>query len=75
MKVDQTVDARSLSCPMPVVKAKKAIDAMEPGQVLEVLTTDKGSVKDIPSWVKQANHELIKQVEEDGVYKFYVRKA
>ncbi|MBO8170833.1 MAG: sulfurtransferase TusA family protein [Bacillaceae bacterium] len=74
MKVDQTVDAKGLSCPMPVVKAKKAIDSMEPGQVMELLSTDKGSVKDFQSWVKQTNHELIKHEEEDGVYKFYVRK-
>lgn len=75
MKVDQTVDAKGLSCPMPIVKAKKAIDAMESGQVMELLATDKGSVNDFQSWVKQTKHELIEHVEEDGVFKFYVRKA
>lgn len=74
MKVDQTVDAKGLSCPMPVVKAKKAMDVMESGQIMELLSTDKGSVKDFEAWVKQTNNELIKQEEEDGVYKFYVRK-
>ncbi len=74
MKVDQTVDAKGLSCPMPVVKAKKAMDAMESGQIMELISTDKGSVKDFQAWVKQTNNELLKHEEEDGVYKFYVRK-
>lgn len=74
MKADKLVDASGLACPMPVVKAKKAMDELESGQVMELLSTDKGSVNDFQSWVKQTNHELLDHEENDGVFKFYVKK-
>jgi len=72
---DKWVDATGLSCPMPVVKSKKAMDEMAAGQVLEIHATDKGALKDIPAWAKAAGHVLLKQAEEDGVYKFWVQKG
>ncbi len=75
MNTDITVDTKGMACPMPIVKAKKALDSLQQGQIMEVLSTDKGSVNDFQAWVKQTNHELIQHVEEDGVYKFYVRKV
>ncbi|MEI7026584.1 sulfurtransferase TusA family protein [Paenibacillus sp. y28] len=69
-----TVDTKGMACPMPIVKAKKALDSLESGQLMEVLSTDKGSVNDFQAWVKQTNHELIKHEEDNGVYKFLVRK-
>ncbi|WP_027414727.1 sulfurtransferase TusA family protein [Aneurinibacillus terranovensis] len=75
MKTNIVVDAKGLSCPMPIVKAKKAIDSLESGQVMELETTDKGSVKDVQSWVKATNHELLKMEEDNGVYRFIVKKS
>ncbi|UVI32645.1 sulfurtransferase TusA family protein [Paenibacillus spongiae] len=74
MEITKVVDTKGMACPMPIVKAKKALDALESGQVMEVLSTDKGSLNDFQAWVKQTNHELVKHEEDQGVYKFYVRK-
>lgn len=71
---EQTVDARNLACPMPIVKTRKAIDAVESGQVIEVLTTDRGSMKDIESWAKSAGHDLLKAEAEGGTFRFHIRK-
>ena len=60
----RTVDARGLKCPMPIVKAKKEIDAIPAGEVLRVIATDPGSVLDFQGWVKaSASYELVKQEE------------
>lgn len=72
---DLVVDAKGLACPMPIVKAKKGIDTLTSGQVMELVTTDKGAMNDFKAWVNQTNHELIEAKEEDGVYKFLVRKG
>ncbi|WP_336775500.1 MULTISPECIES: sulfurtransferase TusA family protein [unclassified Paenibacillus] len=74
MKTDLTVDTKGMACPMPIVKAKKALDSLQAGQVMEVLSTDKGSVNDFQAWVKQTKHELLSHEEDNGIYKFYVRK-
>lgn len=75
MNVDLLVDAKGLSCPMPIVKAKKGIDSLQDGQVMELETTDKGSVNDFQSWVKQTQHQLLDMQESDGVYRFFVKKG
>ncbi|MDU0206293.1 sulfurtransferase TusA family protein [Paenibacillus sp. MAH-36] len=69
------VDAKGLACPMPIVKAKKGIDSLEPGQIMELQTTDKGSMKDFQAWVNQTKHELIESKEENGVFTFIVKKG
>ncbi|WP_080597842.1 sulfurtransferase TusA family protein, partial [Rhodococcus rhodochrous] len=69
MQADVVIDTKGMACPMPIVKAKKALDNLETGQVMEVLSTDKGSVNDFQAWVKQTNHELIKHEEDNGVFK------
>jgi TusA-related sulfurtransferase len=74
MNTDQFLDAKGLACPMPVVRAKKAITDMDSGQVLEIHATDKGSQADIAAWAKSGGHELVQQTEDDGVFKFWVRK-
>ena len=56
----KTLDARGLKCPMPIVKAKKEIDAMAPGDELEVTATDSGSVPDFQGWVRTAKNALLK---------------
>ncbi|OYD08089.1 sulfurtransferase TusA family protein [Paludifilum halophilum] len=75
MKADLVIDAKGLSCPMPIVRAKKGIDELKPGQVMELQSTDKGSLNDFQSWVKQTNHELLETKEDNGVYTFYVKKG
>lgn len=74
MQADLIVDTKGMACPMPIVKAKKALEGLQPGQVMVVLSTDKGSVNDFQAWVKQTKQELIKHEEENGVYKFFVKK-
>lgn len=75
IKADQTIDAKGLACPMPIVKAKKAMEALQSGQVLEIHTTDKGSKSDLSAWARSGGHDLMQQTEEDGVYKFWIKKA
>ncbi|MMZ59919.1 Sulfurtransferase TusA [compost metagenome] len=75
MNIDIVVDAKGLSCPMPIVKVKKAIDNLQSGQVMMVETMDKGSVNDFQGWVRQTNHELMSMEQENGVYRFFVKKA
>ncbi|HEU5160810.1 MAG TPA: sulfurtransferase TusA family protein [Streptosporangiaceae bacterium] len=72
---DRLVDARDLMCPMPVMAATKAMRRLEPGQVLKVLATDRGSLGDIPAWAEANDDELLESGERDGVFFFYVRKA
>ena len=74
IEVSQHVDARGLSCPMPIVKTAQAITAMAAGQVLEVLATDPGSVKDFAAWSKTTGHELVESTSDGAVYRFVIRK-
>ncbi|MDG0793939.1 sulfurtransferase TusA family protein [Cohnella ginsengisoli] len=74
MKADLVLDTKGMACPMPIVKAKKALDGLAPGQIMEVQSTDKGSVNDFQAWVKQTKHELLSYKEESGIYKFFVKK-
>ena len=75
MHRDKVLDAKGLSCPMPVVKTKKAMDSLQSGQVLEVQTTDKGSKSDLAAWVKSSGHTLLEIKEEGGVFTFFIRKS
>jgi len=71
--VDHTLDCCGLSCPMPIINLAKGIKKMDDGQVLELLATDPGSKLDVPAWCKKTGNELIESVEENGVYKYYIR--
>ncbi|WP_209124754.1 sulfurtransferase TusA family protein [Alkalihalobacillus sp. BA299] len=75
IKFDQLVDAKGLACPMPIVRTKKAMNELEPGKVLEVQATDKGSTADIKAWAGSAGHQYLGTVEEGDVLKHYLRKA
>lgn len=74
VKVDQQVDARGLSCPMPIVKTAQAVKTMTSGQVLEVLATDPGSVKDFAAWSKSTGNDLLEQTSDGAVYRFVISK-
>ena len=71
---NKTLDASGLSCPLPIVKTKKEIDTMGGGQVLEVISTDPGSKNDMIAWCKRTGNELLESLEEEGKFKFYVKK-
>ncbi|EJP93683.1 SirA family protein [Bacillus cereus] len=75
MNVKQVLDAKGLACPMPIVRTKKAMEALQSGEVLEVHLTDKGAIKDIPAWSQTSGHEVLKHTEEDGELKFWIKKA
>lgn len=69
------LDCKGLSCPMPVVKIRKALDAMESGQVLLAEVTDKGSKADIPAMLKRTGNELLAMEERDDVFTFLIKKT
>ncbi len=73
--VDQTLDAKGLSCPLPILKTKKAIEALSKGQVLKVVTTDPGSKNDMASWAKRTGNEILKLDESSGSFTFYIKKT
>jgi len=75
MNADKVLDAKGLACPMPIVRTKKAMDELNSGEVLEVHATDKGSKSDLTAWSQSVGHELLQDIEEDGVLKFWIRKG
>lgn len=74
LKVDHSVDARGTACPGPLLAAKKAIAGLQPGEIMEVLTADEGSKRDIPKWAKKKGHEYLGDLEEDGYFKIFLKK-
>lgn len=72
---DKKLDATGLNCPLPILKAKKAIGEVPPGGTLEVLSTDPGSVPDFAAFCKQAKHELLEQTEAAGVFRFLIKRG
>jgi tRNA 2-thiouridine synthesizing protein A len=75
MNFDKEYDASGLSCPLPIVKTKKALADMSSGQILRVMATDPGSVCDMAAFAEQTGHALMGQGEENGKYIFFLRKA
>ena len=72
---DSELDASGLNCPLPILKAKKALAALSSGQVLRVIATDPGSVKDFEAFAKQTGNELLEHAEEGGKFIFLIKKA
>ena len=70
-----TLDAKGLSCPLPVVKARLEIEKLDSGDVLEVIATDPGSVADFDNWTKMSGHELLDSKQDDGVYTYLIKKG
>ncbi|MFD2627671.1 sulfurtransferase TusA family protein [Oceanobacillus kapialis] len=75
MNITKTLDAKGLACPMPVVKTKKAMDSINPGEILEVIATDKGALSDIPAWAKAGGHSILEQRTEENALYFYIQKG
>ena len=72
IKVDQELDCCGLSCPLPVLKTKKASAAMSSGQVLRMVCTDSGSVKDMPSWASRTGNTILKDEQDGDKYTFWI---
>ncbi|MFP5348781.1 MAG: sulfurtransferase TusA family protein [Gammaproteobacteria bacterium] len=72
---DQELDARGLNCPLPILRAKKALNAMSSGQVLHILATDPGAVKDFQAFAKQTGNQLLESSEANGEFSFMIKKA
>lgn len=75
IKPDQTLDAKGLSCPMPLLRTKKAINSIGSGQVLEVLGTDPGSKNDLPGWCERSGHTFLGAKDDDGFFRFFIKKG
>ena len=71
---DKTLDAQGLNCPLPILKARKALREIPEGGTLEVLATDPGSVPDFQAFTRSTGNELLEHSESGGVYRFLVRK-
>jgi tRNA 2-thiouridine synthesizing protein A len=72
---DTTLDTRGLKCPLPVLRARKAMQRVVPGGVLRVLATDPGTVRDFQAFCAATGHELVDHAEQDGEYTFRIRKV
>lgn len=75
IKTDQTLDCKGLLCPLPIIRTKQAIDKMELGQTLEMISTDPGSIPDMQAWSRRTGHELLDYTKNDGLFVFYIRKT
>lgn len=75
IKADQVLNARGMSCPLPILKTKKAVEALTKDQVLKVETTDPGSKNDMASWAKRTGNEILKVEEGSGAFIFFIRKT
>jgi tRNA 2-thiouridine synthesizing protein A len=74
MNFDKELNARGLSCPLPIVKTKKSLSDMASGQVLKIISTDSGSIKDMAAFAEQTGNPLLSSAEESGEFIFYLRK-
>lgn len=74
MDFDKELDARGLSCPLPILKTKKSLNELASGQVLRVVATDPGSVKDFDAFANQTGHALLSSTQQDKEFIFYMKK-
>jgi len=74
MNFDKELDARGLNCPLPILRAKKALTDMQSGQVLKIIATDPGSVKDFEAFSKQTGNELLSHAEAQKEFTFFMKR-
>ncbi len=74
MQADKEIDTRGLNCPLPILKAKKALAEMSSGQVLKVVSTDPGSVRDFKAFARQTGNELVEQTSAETEYVHLLRR-
>lgn len=75
IKVDQVLDAKGLSCPLPILRTKKAVESLTKEQVIKVETTDPGSKNDMASWAKRTGNQILKVEEGSGTFTFFIKKT
>ena len=74
LQAQKEIDTRGLNCPLPILKAKKALAELGSGQVLKVVATDPGSMRDFQAFARQTGHELLDQTTQDGEFVHYLRR-
>lgn len=74
MNIDKEIDTRGLNCPLPILKAKKALADMQTGQLLKVVSTDSGSLRDFQAFAKQTGNELVEQTTEGEEFVHVLRR-
>jgi tRNA 2-thiouridine synthesizing protein A len=74
MQADKELDTRGLNCPLPILRTKKALSDIASGQVLKVVATDPGSVKDFETFSRQTGHALLQHAEANGEFTFFMKK-
>ena len=74
VEITQLIDARGLSCPMPIVKTAQAVKGIPSGAAVELVATDPGSIKDIAAWCRATGNELVDQTSDGAVYRFVIRR-
>ncbi|EUJ09368.1 putative redox protein, regulator of disulfide bond formation [Methylophilaceae bacterium 11] len=74
MDFDKEVDAKNLNCPLPILRCKKGLNDLQANQVLKIMATDPGSVKDFEAFCKQTGHTLLQLDQTDKVFTFYIKK-
>jgi tRNA 2-thiouridine synthesizing protein A len=72
---DQTLDAKGLNCPLPILKAKKTLASMDNGQTLEILATDPGSVKDFEAFCRTTGNRLVEHSEDGSTFRFVIERV
>ena len=75
LEINRELDATDLRCPLPLLKAKKALNEMQAGEVLKVLATDPGSERDFKVFVEQSSHELMDVIKEGELYTYIIKKS
>jgi tRNA 2-thiouridine synthesizing protein A len=71
---DQTLDCSGMSCPMPILKTKKAVDSLQIGQVLKMIATDPGSTSDMEAWTEKTGHQLVASEKEGDKFVFFIKR-
>lgn len=74
MNFDYEVDARGLACPLPILRTKKALATMQAGQVLRIIATDPGAVKDFQAFSRQTGNELLEHAQKDKEFEFFMKR-
>jgi len=75
LAINKSVDARGTACPGPLLEAKKAIGTIGSGDIMEILSADEGTKRDIPKWANKKGHEYLGTVEDSGFFKIYLKKG
>ncbi len=75
VKTDLTLDCSGMACPMPILKTKKAVDALQVGQVLKMIATDPGSVSDVEAWTAKTGQTLLGHEKDGAKFVFFIKKA